>query len=130
LGVRPLNCFRGELLGKPWLRNGFLLRYRFRRQKRLKSPQKFIPGGALPIQGWFKFRHPEYRHEDWLAMLRFRTATSPGQSTLTPLAHPYGPALSASPPAQAKFRRPGRDKTTRRANHPNSVQPLSQKYFA
>ena len=40
---------------------------------------------------------------------------------------PCGPASSR---AQAKSFDPHRDKTTRRANHPKPVQPVSEKYFA
>jgi hypothetical protein len=32
--------------------------------------------------------------------------------------------------AQAQSRNTGRDKSTRRANHPKPVHPLAQKYFA
>jgi hypothetical protein len=38
-------------------------------------------------------------------------------------------ASSASPAAQAKFRRHGRDKTTRRANHPKVCKARLEKIF-
>jgi hypothetical protein len=40
------------------------------------------------------------------------------------------PAVLLRLAAQAKSRDPSRDKTTRRANHPKPVQPVSEKYFA